>query len=178
MVQEIEHVFNQIEEVTTLVQTRWSGKKKIPKLSLFALAFFFQDMRKNSYWKLDLQSVEPLAEYAANVEVPGKSRTTDGPKIREFYDAWILSLPTNIGIRLDERRNFDEKDRAAIFSRDKGKCQVCRQAVSEGDAEYDHFPIAWTLGGPSKPENGRLVHARCHPRGKLGLHLAANDNDS
>src|SRR5205814_2828013 len=142
-----EHIFNQVQLVTTQIQTRWSGKKKIPKLSLFALAFFFQDMQKNSYWKLDTESTQRLAEYAATVEVPGKARTTDGPKIREFYDAWVYSLPTNLGVRLDEKRAFDDKDRAQIFKRDGGKCQVCRHEVSETDAEYDHFPIAWTLGG-------------------------------
>lgn len=171
MVQEIELVFGKVQLVTNQIQNRWTGKKKVPKLSLFALAFFFQDMQRNSYWKLDDESTQRLAEYSVNVEVPGKSRTTDGPKIREFYDAWVSSLPTDIGIRLDEKRAFDDKDRITIFGRDEGKCQVCKQAVTEGEAEYDHFPIAWTLGGPTKPENGRLVHAHCHPRGKLGLHL-------
>src|SRR5207244_2501080 len=153
MVQEIERIFDQVQLVADQVQSRWSGKKKISKLSLFALAFFFEDMRKNSYWKLGGQSAERLAEYAANVEVPGRARTTDRPKIREFYDAWVLSLPTDIGIHLDQKRQFDEKDRELIFARDQGNCQVCKQAVAQGEAEYDHFPIAWTLGGLTKPEN-------------------------
>lgn len=178
MVQEIERVFYQVERVTKLIRSRWSGKKKISKLSLFALAFFFQDMQKNQYWKLDDSSAERLADYSANVEMPGKARTTDGPQIREFYDAWILSLPTTLGIRVDARRTFDDKDKGIILARDDGKCQICRQVVVEGEAEYDHFPIAWTLGGETTPENGRLVHARCHPRGKAGLHLRASEIDS
>src|SRR5262249_3535634 len=143
--QEIEQVLAQVEQVTDKVRARWSGKKKIPKLSLLALAFFFQDMRRNTYWKLDPDSAERLAEYAANIEVPGKARTTDGPKIREFYEAWVYSLPTNLGIRLDEKRAFDDKDRVSIRQRDGGKCQICRHDVSETEAEYDHFPIAWAL---------------------------------
>jgi hypothetical protein len=46
MVIEMERIFGQTEQVTAKVRSQWSGKKKIPKLSLFALAFFFQDMQK------------------------------------------------------------------------------------------------------------------------------------
>ncbi len=173
MVQEIEQIFCQVQQVTDQVRTRWSGKKKIPKLSLFALAFFFQDMRKSTYWKLDRDFSERLAEYAANTEVPGKARTTDGPKIREFYDSWVSTLPTDLGIRLDEKRLFDDTDKNTIFNRDGGKCQVCKHDVAKAEAEYDHFPIAWTLGGRTEPNNGRLVHARCHARGKAGLHQSS-----
>jgi hypothetical protein len=116
-----------------------------------------------------------LAEHCIKVEVPGKSRTTEGPKIREFYEGWILSLPTNLGIHLDEKRAFDDRDRSTIYARDEGKCQICRQAVGEFEVEIDHYPVAWTLGGRTNVENGRLVHARCHPRGRLGLHLTGDE---
>jgi hypothetical protein len=172
-VHEIEQIFGLVQLVTTEVQTHWSGKKKVPKLSLFALAFFFQDMRKNSQWKLDGPSTEKLANHTANVQVQGRSRTTDGPQIKEFYQAWAQTLPTDIGIRLDPKRNFDANDRSIIWERDARTCQVCKGIVGEAFAEYDHYPVAWALGGLTRPENGRLVHAKCHPRGKLGLHLKA-----
>ena len=45
-------------------------------------------------------------------------------------------------------------------------CGVCTKAVTEGDAEYDHFPVAFRDGGRTDVANGRLVHKPCHERGR------------
>lgn len=73
---------------------------------------------------------------------------------------------TEIGIRLDPKRLFDEDDKGAIYSRDKGLRGICGEHVEPEDAEYDHYPAAHALGGRTVVDNGRLVHATCHERGR------------
>ena len=64
----------------------------------------------------------------------------------------------------DNRRNFDEAQRIAVFRRDKGLCQVCKAmgksdveaAVSWSDYNADHI-IAHIKGGRTLPENAQVL---------------------
>lgn len=162
---EVEEIFAGTQKVTEYLSTKWSGKKKLPKLSLFALALFFQDMRKNAQMRLGATSVARLGEYAASVSLPVKSRSVSGPTIKSFYESWRNGLPDGIGVELDQKRLFDESDKQAILMRGTS-CGRCGQEVPTEEAEFDHFPVPHSWGGRTVPENGRVVHKGCHPRGQ------------
>jgi hypothetical protein len=55
------------------------------------------------------------------------------------------------------------------------KLGICNDPVDPSEAEYDHFPLPHTLGGKTVVENGRLVHAACHPRGPVEAKAAAEE---
>jgi len=169
---EVEEVLKNTQGITNLLRAKWSGKRKVPKMSFLALAFFFQDMLSNPYFKFDSASASRLAEYAASVSIPHGTRTVSGPAIKNFCETWKNGLPPDIGILLDEKRLFDDAQKEALWKRDGGACKVCEKPVELGDAEGDHFPIPHSLGGRTSLENGRLVHAECHPRGRVGATTA------
>jgi hypothetical protein len=94
-------------------------------------------------------------------------KSTSGPVIAKYYVEWRSKIIEEIGVRLDPKRLFDEGEKQVIYERAQAKCEVCKQPVDPSDAEYDHFPIAHTLGGKTVVENARLVHSTCHPRGPV-----------
>lgn len=54
-------------------------------------------------------------------------------------------------------------DRAAIYSRDGGQCQLCGLPVLPKNRSLDHVvPLA--LGGAHTPENVQLAHLLCNQR--------------
>jgi hypothetical protein len=143
-------------------------KLKFRKLDVIATFFLIQDLSRNPLFKFDRSfSQKLLAHILADKDtaVPGKS--TSGPKIAQYYEKWRASIIEEIGIRLDPKRLFDEDDKRLIYSRDLGNCKICGQHVELADAEYDHHPIQYALGGRTLVDNGRLVHAACHARGRL-----------
>ena len=143
------------------------GKRKLPKIGLFCLAMFFQDVRKNPLIKFDVRTVRKLAHYVTDGAPKTPARTSEGGQIRAYYDEWREAMPKDIGIELDARRTFSEDQKAEIWKRDGGVCSICDHSVEEGEAEYDHYPVLHRDGGRTEIENGRLVCRDCHPRGKL-----------
>lgn len=160
MIGQIEEILSRAQQVTDFLQQRWQGRRKISKLSLFALALFFQDMATNPWYRFDASSANRLAEYIADVPIPATGRTVSGRAIEDYYSAWKSQLPEGIGIQLDEKRVFDNNERQLIFARQSGRCAICDMPVSSDDAEYDHYPLPHFLGGRTLPDNGRLVHKR------------------
>lgn len=61
----------------------------------------------------------------------------------------------------DPKRLFDEGQKLAIYYRDKGICQLCKEKVSFGDAEFDHI-APWSKGGPTTVRNGQLLCQECN----------------
>ncbi len=92
-------------------------------------------------------------------------KITSGRTLGTDYEGWRQSIVKEIGVRLDPKRDFDEEQKKEIYSRDKSFCGICREHVEEAE-EYDHFPTAWAIGGQTVVDNGRLVHQKCHPRGR------------
>lgn len=81
-----------------------------------------------------------------------------------FIDS--VAVASAVGVRLDPMRLFTSDQKVAIRARASGFCGVCGLEVVETDAEYDHYPRLYRDGGPTVPDNGRLVHRACHPRGR------------
>jgi hypothetical protein len=141
-------------------------KSKFRKLDAIAVFLLIQDLSRNSQVKFDRSFKQTVSSHIlTDRDANAVGKSTSGPVIANYYGDWRAKVEPDIGIRLDPKRQFDEVDRQIIYERDHGKCCICNEPVDESDAEYDHFPTPHTLGGKTVVENGRLVHAVCHPRG-------------
>lgn len=66
-----------------------------------------------------------------------------------------------------KRQEFSDKVKLAAWQRSKGNCECpeCRGVLKVvGTAEYDHYPIPASLGGPGTLENCRVMSKKCHRR--------------
>lgn len=151
-------------------------KRKFKKLDVIAVLQLIQDLSHNHQFKFDSQFSTKLAEHIVNgSDVSAVGKSTSGPAIAKYYADWRDKISEDIGIRLDSKRLFDDSDKRVIFERAQGKCGICGIRVEHSEAEYDHYPLAHTLGGKTVPENGRLVHAKCHPRGPVRANGVENE---
>jgi hypothetical protein len=162
----IEQIFVEIEDVVSRVAFKPKGRKKIAKATLFALALFLQDAHRSGQFKLTSEAKIKLANEVSEPKVTQNSRASSGGVIKDYYERWRASLPPGIGAVLDPKRAFDENDKNIIRTRQSGRCAECKEIVNSEDGEYDHYPIPYRDGGPTTPDNGRLVHNACHPRGR------------
>jgi 5-methylcytosine-specific restriction protein A len=65
-------------------------------------------------------------------------------------------------IKLQPRKGFTPKQRAAVFLEHGGVCSICNGKIQVGQAfDIDHI-IPLALGGTNDPANLRPVHERCH----------------
>lgn len=163
----VREVLARCDEVCAQFDAKSWGRRKLPKIGLFCLAMFFQDMRKNPLTRLDARAIRKLANYVTDGAPKPPQKTTEGGQIKNYYDEWRESMPKDLGIELDARRTFSDDQKKEIWERDRGICQICDSAVEVGDAEYDHYPVLYRDGGRTEVSNSRLVHKDCHPRGKL-----------
>ena len=62
-------------------------------------------------------------------------------------------------IQLDSRRCFSPAQRAEMFLRSNGKCDMCSVKIT-GDWTAGHV-LAWSLGGKTEIENGRVECPDC-----------------
>jgi hypothetical protein len=62
-------------------------------------------------------------------------------------------------IHLDKKRIFDEKQKAELYGKDNGICQICRKKVNERNWHADHI-IPWIKGGKTEVANGQVLCAK------------------
>jgi len=142
-------------------------KLKFRKLDVIAVFFLIQDLSHNPLFKFDTSFLQNVsAHILANRDSIAAGRSTSGPTIAKYYQNWRAKIGDDLGIRLDPKRLFDEIEKEQIYQRDGGNCGICGKQVGVADAEYDHFPVPYSVGGKTLIENGRLVHRTCHPRGR------------
>lgn len=163
---DVEKVLALVQEVIAQIANKTSGKRKVPKIALFALAMFLQDVLRADNIRLTTEQKRKLASHVSDPPITQNSRASSGGVITSYYERWREALPEGIGAPLDSKRLFDDADKVIIRQRCEGRCGVCGEEVIGGDDEYDHFPTPYRDGGRTVPENGRLVHANCHPRGR------------
>ena len=74
----------------------------------------------------------------------------------------ILKMPTFSPIKLEPRKGFSNKQRAAMFQEHRGICHLCKGLIKAGQAwDLDHVvPLA--LGGSNDASNLRPAHEKCH----------------
>lgn len=163
----IREVLDNCDRVCGHFDSKSWGRKKLPKVGLFCLAMFFQDVRKNPQIRLDNAAMRKLSHFVSDDPPSPPRRTTEGANIRAYYDEWRNAMPADIGISLDPRRHFTDAQKHEIWDRAGGFCEMCQDEVTPGDEEYDHYPILYRDGGRTEVSNGRLVHSACHPRGRF-----------
>jgi hypothetical protein len=162
----IAEILDDIESVIDRIAGKPKGKRKVPKIALFALALFLQDVRRGGNLRLTTESKEKLANAVTEPDIKQNSRASSGGVIRDYYDRWRATLPEGIAVALDPKRLFDEPDKKKLRKAANGMCGLCNEAVAAEDEEYDHHPIPYRDGGRTTIDNGRLVHKECHPRGR------------
>jgi hypothetical protein len=98
---------------------------------------------------------------------PTVTKKSSGSGIKQWYLDWYEHVvePAEV-IRLDEQRAFPQDMKQAIWERTSGVCGVCSKAVKFEDAEFDHYPVPYRLGGKTEIPNERPVHPACHARGR------------
>jgi hypothetical protein len=142
-------------------------KRKFKKLDVMSVFMLMQDLSFNPAWKPSITLFERIADHIVNSPNTSKSgKASSGRAINLYYSEWRTQLPQKLGIYLDPKRLFDQQQKEQIFDRDGGICQICLLPVEKGAEEYDHFPLQYYLGGKTEIDNGRLVCAKCHPRGR------------
>jgi 5-methylcytosine-specific restriction endonuclease McrA len=93
-------------------------------------------------------------------------KSTSGPGIAKHYADWRSKLPEELGVRTDPRRVFNEDQKLQMLARDGSNCKECGDPLTLEDAEGDHYPKPWREGGRTEIDNGRLLHKKCHQRGR------------
>lgn len=71
-----------------------------------------------------------------------------------------LAPLSNEPVELDPRRCFTPMQRAKLFMRAKGKCDVCGTKV-KGPWVAGHYPVPHALGGRTELDNGRVEGVKC-----------------
>ena len=66
-------------------------------------------------------------------------------------------------IPLEPQRAFSPEERAKLYRRCKGVCQICKKKVSEREFHADHV-IPHSKGGPTELWNGQLLCPQCNLR--------------
>jgi hypothetical protein len=139
-------------------------KRKFRKVDVICLLAYLQDIQTSATLKVDVAAKHKFAAFLLNYGGGTGGKTTSGASLAENYSIFLKSLPPDLLIRTDPKRLFDDDQKREIKIRQDGRCQICKEPVLDGDAEYDHFPISYGRGGKTVVENGRLVCKRCHPR--------------
>lgn len=153
------------------------GKSKFRRLDVTATMMYMQDVSKTEGVRIDKRAVEALAEHvlkmhsAADLKPAGKN--TASSTLENYYNWWRRQMVKDIVVRLDPKRLFDSEQQKVIWNRADGKCERCGDEVQSDEAEYDHYPIPYRDGGRTTIENGRLLHKRCHERGRPPEDVAA-----
>ncbi|MFO0836984.1 MAG: DUF262 domain-containing protein [Phycisphaerae bacterium] len=156
-------------DVFAQVKAELGNKAKFRRLDVTAVMMYIQDVTKSDGAKFNRKAIDELAQCVVRsddiVDKPYGKRTT-ASTLRRYYSWWRENVCKDVAVRFDNRRTFDKAQQFAIYNRDHGKCGICGEAVADDEAEYDHYPIPHRDGGLTEIENGRLVHGRCHPRGR------------
>lgn len=145
------------------------GKKtKFRRLDITVTMMYIQDISKGDRVKFDKNAIEALAKHVLKIhkQKTQNGKTTASSTLQHYYDWWRDQITKDIVVRLDPKRAFSPEQQKQIRKRDGDKCAICGDKVPEDEAEYDHYPIPYRDGGSTLPENGRLLHGKCHPRGR------------
>ncbi|MEO0565191.1 MAG: HNH endonuclease signature motif containing protein, partial [Chloroflexota bacterium] len=71
---------------------------------------------------------------------------------------WLLFAP-DLPIK-DDKRRFAPEQRLAIYRRDKGICQICKESVGFLSFHADYI-VPLSEGGTTTVANGRTTHKLC-----------------
>lgn len=84
---------------------------------------------------------------------------------RHFFE-FVSEVAEETGIELislEPQRIFSPEERAELYRRCKGVCQICKKKVSEREFHADHV-IPYSKGGPTELWNGQVLCPQCNLR--------------
>ncbi len=109
----------------------------------------------------DINSGVPFNKYR---DLRGKGQTKENLKARFNIMDKELHKTTKLK-HLPESRLFDKSQKKQIYANANGKCEYknckLRKKVHPSNASY-HHKKKYVSGGPTKVENGVLMHKKCH----------------
>ena len=161
--------FLELLDDTARVLERLPTQRKFKKLDVFVIFMYLHDVTKGPRAKISSSFLSDIAAAfakASSLERPVTGKGTSARALKSSYEWWRKHSPDSSLVRLDPCRLFDQKQKRDIWEKSNGICAICGMPVEAGGAEYDHHPIPYRDGGPTDVSNGRLVHDRCHPRGR------------
>lgn len=156
-------------QVLEELRGRLAGQKKFKRIDVSIIMMYLQDVTRSKTNKLGRNFITAVANNfveATAVGHPSIGKGTAAFALKQSYEWWRNHSPDSQIIHLDTRRAFSTKQKNEMWNLARGACQICMESVVIDDAEYDHYPIPYRDGGATEISNGRLVHARCHPRGR------------
>ena len=119
----------------------------------------FEMMRMLEAEKPEDQQDARLAIYQSKTK--DSTDSMDSLRYRhEFLKENLLSTITDLEPK-DQKRNFDEAQRQAIFRRDNGICQKCGKKCEWNAWHADHI-IPWNRGGKTIVSNGQVLCPVCN----------------
>ena len=167
--QRFENLIRYCEKVIDSRPRDGRNVKTVPKIRFFTLFLTLERLDAGGRVSIDRELAKIAQVFwrsTTDASEPPSNKAVAGKSIQEHYLWFVRTQLPNIQIEgLDQQRLFDAKQKDQIRSRDQGACAVCGKAVDRSDEEFDHKTM-WIDGGATSPENGRLVHRACHPRGR------------
>jgi hypothetical protein len=146
--------------------TSGGTKSKITKNTLFSLFLLIQDLDATGRFNVPLEIEKVRAALGEPSQLAPVGKSVDASTIRNHYWWFVTERLASVAFTgLDSRRLFDEQQKETLWSNSGGVCAVCSQPVDRGTEEYDHI-VPWWSGGRTEVANGRVVHSRCHRRGR------------
>ena len=111
------------------------------------------------------QKTEPKrrkdTEYKLYMTSSANSRRSIENRFRIIIFDFYKSFKTMGLIELDPKRNFDDDQKAEIYAKDNGICQICSKKLSEYNWHADH-KVPWIRGGKTVIENGQVLCVKCN----------------
>ncbi|MBI1785339.1 DUF262 domain-containing protein [Candidatus Sumerlaeota bacterium] len=155
------HLFLLIDSLLDDFEVDW--KKRLPD----AIDRFLEKVNEASKHKS--ASNEFWRKYGAKSRSSTASRETVADRHHFFVAKMLEFMGERDPLRRkDPVRAFSIRERELLYYRSKKNCAICGDVVDWPDAEADHIePHA--AGGITTLENARLVHKKCHQRGKSAL---------
>lgn len=161
-------VLETVADVFSEAKCRGGTERKFRRLDVTAVMMYVQDVTRDGRAKIDKSAIQKLASKVTEIDGIAdrpKGKSTSGSTLRQYYEWWCAQCG-DPALRIDDRRAFTESQRREIRQRQNGQCAVCGVKVPIEEEQYDHHPVPHRDGGKTEVSNGRLVHARCHPRGR------------
>ena len=154
---------HQAMHLVMLVDSLWDDYTRSWEQSLSdAVDGFTDSFRKASK---DRDAGNPFWAQYAQFTRTNADRAETIRRRHEFYTKTMLEFLGPLQPK-DSQRLFGPLERQIIYFRDGKRCQAanCGAEVSWNEAEIHHI-VEHQHGGPTKLENGVLVHRHCHPKG-------------
>lgn len=100
-------------------------------------------------------------EYEIHVKSNVNSRNSILHRLQFLILDYYKSDSRGFNVSLDQVRIFSEGDKATIYAKFQGTCQLCGKKVGERSWHADHM-IPWIKGGKTISENGQVLCPRCN----------------